>query len=268
LVEAAAVPEQKSMHMGNEPPIGISGKSPRLLVFDITEPTAPDAGDTVVLGPNGADFTGVAVAADGLVVVGNAVRKDDSNEKWLLSGESFQSLRVVAVEPAGSPLLRPVIDLPGELFAVTDLDRDGFLAWTRRSSADNAAMVQVSACDGFDAFAVTGLEVPARAVVTAGGRRLFVATKDGVERNRLTAAGGFSAESTLDSGWRPDALRWIDGTLTGSRWNALFVADDKDGVVTRWKFPTWNPGVEHIVLTDDGGVLAPFGEYGVQRLER
>jgi hypothetical protein len=268
LSAAAAPMKRKSILSDDGFPSGGTEKSPRLVVFDIMDAAAPVAGEAVALGPDGAAFSGLADAADGLVVVGNTVWKDGGKGSWFRNGESRPVVRVLAVDPIGTPVVRPAIDLPGELFAVTELDRDGFLAWTRSSGERNTVSLQVSACDGYDAFAITEMDVPARAAVTAGGRRLFVATRDGVECNRLSAGGELVAEATLDTGWRADSLRWVDGTLTGARWNAIFVADDKNGVVTRWKFPTWNPGVEHVVLTDDGNLLVPFGEYGVERLAR
>lgn len=237
-----------------------SKKAPQLVLFDIADPARPQVGDNVSLGADGTGFTGTAEAADGLIAIGTTVSGGGL--------ESTQSVRVLAVDAAGSPTVRPAIDLPGELFGVTALDRDGFLAWTRKSADNNANTLQASACDGFDAYAVAGMDAPANAAVTAGGRRLYLATKDGVERHRLTAAGAFTLEDTLDTGWRADSLRWIDGLVAGARWNALFVAADADGVVTRWKFPTWNPGVDRIVPASGGSVLVPFGEYGVERLEK
>ncbi|MES2474956.1 MAG: beta-propeller domain-containing protein [Verrucomicrobiota bacterium] len=266
--DAAAPLRKKSILIEDVPPFGVSEKAPRVVIFDITDAVAPVVGESVVLGPDDADFSGLADAADGLVVVGSNVWKDQEKGRWFQSGKSQPKVRVLEVDAAGSPLVRPAIDLPGELFAVTDLDRDGFLAWTRSAGEGNNVSLQVSACDGYDAFAITGMDVPANAAVAAGGRRLFVATQDGVERSRLSTGGELLAESTLDTGWRADSLRWENGKLTGARWNAIFVADDKDGVVTRWKFPTWNPGVEHLVHTKGGDVLVPLGEYGVERLER
>ncbi|MEO5915427.1 MAG: beta-propeller domain-containing protein [Luteolibacter sp.] len=266
---AAAAPlKTKASVLVDLRPYWVPEKAPRLIVFDTTDPQNPVAADPVVLGPDGTIFNRIGAAADGLIVLGNSQWKDIATDEWLGSTVALQTARVIEVESSGSPIVRPLVDLPGELFAVTELDHAGFLAFTRTSGDFESTTLQVSACDGYDAFSVASLEAPPYVAITAGGRRLFVATEDGVERHRLTEDGTFATESPLEVGWQPDSLRWIDGTLVGGKWNALFASDAADSDVTKWKFPTWNPGVERVILGDNGDVIVPFGDYGVERLER
>ncbi len=249
-------------------PYWIPQKGPRLVVFDTTDLQNPTAGEPLVLGPDGTTFNNTAEAADGLVVLGNSQWKNLKSDQWYAYGLALQTARVVAVEPSGTPIVRPLVDLPGALFAITELDRNGFLAFTRTPGDGDTSTVEVSACDGIDAFSITSIEVPAYGEITAGGRRLFVATDEGVERHRLTQDGIFADESPIDLGWTPYSLRWIDGTLIGGTWNALFAVDAAGNDVTKWKFPTWNPGIDHVVLGSGGDLLVPFGDYGVERLSR
>ncbi|MES2658647.1 MAG: beta-propeller domain-containing protein [Verrucomicrobiota bacterium] len=267
--EAAAPVKMASLPPADLRPYWVPEKSPRLIVLDTTDIQNPVAGDPVVLGPAGTTFNRTAAAADGLIVLGNSQWKDITSDKWLGSTVALQTARVIEVETLGTPIVRPLVDLPGELFAITELDREGFLAFTRTTSDDyKSSTLEVSACDGYDAFSIASLEAPPYGAVTAGGRRLFIATEEGVVRHRLTEAGNFAEESPLEIGWFPDSLRWIDGTLIGGKWNALFAADAAGDDATKWKFPTWNPGVDRVVLGSGGDLLVPSGDYGVERLER
>jgi len=128
--------------------------------------------------------------------------------------------------------------------------------------------LQVNACDGFDAFFIAGFDESTSVVATAGGRRVFAATADGVERHLLTEKGKFITEPALKIGWTPYSLRWIQNTLTGASWSSVFATDGDGKNLKTWDFPTWNPGLERVTLATDGDLLVPFGEYGVERLNR
>ena len=267
LVQAAA-PRKVALTSIAYRPYWAPQKAPRLIVFDTTDLQNPVAGDPVNLGPDGSSFNRTAEAADGLIVLGNTQWKNMKTDDWFESGISLQTARVIEVESSGTPIVRPLVDLPGELFAVSELDRGGFLAFTRTTSYGKPSTVEVSACDGYDAFSIASTEVPAYREITAGGRRIFVASENGVDRRLLSDDGVFVNESPLKIGWSPYTLRWIDGTLIGGNWRALFAADAAGTEVTKWKFPTWNPSVERIVIGSGGDLLVPLGDYGVERLER
>jgi hypothetical protein len=243
-------------------------KAPRVLAFDVTQPEAPSVGSAFKVGTVETIPNGVYAAADGLIVIGAGNWKNEVNGKLLEAGENIQSAHVVAVAVSADPIVRPGIDLPGELFAVSELDRNGFLAFTRNTQSGEGPGLKVSACDGFDAFEIAGLDANADAVATAGGRRLFVVKSGGVERHRLTDEGSFAAEPLLEIGWNPYQLRWTNGTLIGAKWNALFAAEGNAAAASKWKFETWSLMPEQVTVAGDGDLLVPFGEYGVERLSR
>lgn len=257
----------KSSMMMPYRPYWVAQKAPRLVVFDTAVPASPVAGEPMDLGPEGMTSTGVSEASDGLLVLGTSQWNKVSDNTWLESGLAFQSACVVEVETSGGPVLRPLIDLPGKLFAITELDANGFLAFTR-TYGDDATTLQASASDGRDAFLIASLDAAAHVVATAGGRRVFVANADGVERHRLNEQGDFVAEPALEIGWTPYSLRWMQGTLTGTRSFSLFAADGAGDTVSEWNFPTWYLNLERVAQAPDGDLLVPFGEYGTERLDR
>ena len=240
-------------------------RAPRLLAFDVTDASAPSVGEPVRIGNTRTIPNGFYQAAGGLVVAGAGDWKEESDGEWFPEGSAMQSLYVTEVPVSGEPVVRPVIDLPGDLFAASELDADGFLAFTRNNDGDG---IKVSACDGYDAFEIGGLDVDAGYSSTAGGRRLFLATKGGVERHRLNDSGVFVREAPLDLGWTPDSLRWENGLLLGSTWNKLFAAESKAEEASTWRFAGWGLGFDQVRVAADGDLLVPFGEFGAERLER
>jgi len=258
---------QPAVSMGARP-YWVPETAPCLVVFDVSQPATPVVADPVSLGPVGSMLNGISEAANGRIVLGSSYWKNPQNGRWLDSSHAVQSALVIKVDATGPPFVRPLVDLPGELFAVTELDANGFYAFTRTYTSDTTTNVQVSACDGFDAFLITSLDVPANAALAAGGKRLFVANADGVERHLLDDKGSLTTEPPLKIGWTPDALRWIQGTLTGALGNSLFAAPGDGLSATAWAFPAWNLGLDRLTIAADGDLLVPFGDYGVERLAR
>ena len=249
-------------------PYWVPETAPCLVWFDVSQPATPVAAEPVSLGPVGTMLNGISEAANGRIVLGTSYWKNPQNGRWLDSTHAVQSALVIRVDATGPPVVRPLVDLPGELFAVTELDANGFYAFTRTCTNDATTTLQVSACDGFDAFLVTSLNVPANAAVTAGGKRLFVANANGVDRRLLDDKGSLTTEPALNIGWTPDGLRWIQGVLTGSMGTSLFAATSDGTTAAIWTFPAWNLGLDHLTLAADGDLLVPFGDYGVERLAR
>lgn len=233
--------------------------APKLLVFDTTHASAPLAGRPVAIGTADTVTNGVYQAADGLIVVGTSDWKN----------VAAQSVHVVEIGMTGEPAVRPGIDLPGTLFAVSELDREGFLAFTRSTDAEGKSQLQVSACDGFDAFEVTGLEVAHSQVTsTVGGRRLFLAADAGVARFRLSDEGTFLSESALPLPSKPTALSWLDGLLIGRNSHSLFAADPQAAAADLWPIPAAGLRFDHVVRATDGDLLVPLGNYGAAHLHR
>ena len=243
-------------------------KGPRLVLFDTSDPKSPEVADPVLLGPAGTTLTGAKEASDGLIVLGTSQWKDKTSDTWVDYGKAYQFANVIEVLSSGTPIVRTPISLPGELFAVTELNADGFLAFTRTSNDDQSTTLQVSASDGVEAFLIDGITEPAYSVVAAGGRRLYVAKGNGVERHLLGDEGVFVSESTLEIGWTPYSLRWLDGTLIGSNWNSLFAVDANSDKVAQWNFQSWYLSTERVTLATNGDLLVPFADYGTERLPR
>jgi len=247
-----------------------SGSQPRLIVFDVTVPASPSAATPLDLGTNETTLPEGRAANDGLVVIG----ADSWTDKEItpLSPDSGSNsalrhtVRVVEVPAAGAPVLRPEIDLPGSLFEVTELDRNGFLAFSRTWNDKGASSLQASACDGRDAYLIDSLDGVDSHAAAAGGRRLFLAGGDEVKRHRLEDTGRFVSEPALPIGWEAWDLRWLDGVLLGTSGKLLFAADDAG--IADWEFPTWSAGFDSITKASDGDLLVPFKEYGAERLER
>lgn len=249
-------------------PYWLPREAPQLLVFDVSLPEAPVAQTPVNLGPSGSMLNNACDAADGSVVAGITRWRDGDSGPWLDSDQAYQSVSVIKVASSGTPIARPLIDLPGELFAISELDAKGFLAFTRTVDGQGAKTVQVSASDGIDAFLVASLAEPANAISAVGGRRVYIAAADGVEKHLLGNAGTWIREPALKIGWQPSDLRWTEGTLTGTKWDSIFAAGAEDEAAKVWDFPTWTFDLGRVSVAADGDLLVPFGDYGTERLDR
>ncbi len=268
LAKAATPSTSKMAKIAYPLPYETAEKSPQLILFDTSNSEAPEVSQPVPLGPPGTTLTVAKAAADGRIVLGVSEWKNRTSDTLLEYGQAFQFAKVIEVLSSGTPILRTPISLPGELFAIAELDAAGFLAFTRTFIEDQSTTLQVSASDGVDAFLLDSLNVPAYSVVAAGGRRLYIAKENGVERHVLSADGTFVTESKLELGWMPYSLRWLDGTLVGSNWRNLFAADAESNTAEQWNFQSWYLATDRITLAADGDLLVPFGDYGAERLQR
>ncbi len=249
-------------------PYWLPREAPQLLVFDVSLPEAPVAQTPVDLGPTGSMLNNACAAAGGSVVAGITRWRAGDSGPWLDSDQAYQSVSVIKVASSGLPVARPLIDLPGELFAVSELDAKGFLAFTRTVDSQGGKTIQVSASDGFDAFLIASLAEPADAISTVGERRVYTTFADGVERHLLGDAGTWTKEPDLKIGWQPGDLRWTQGTLVGTKWDSIFAAGAGDDAATVWDFPTWTFDFSKVSIAADGDLLVPFGDYGMERLDR
>lgn len=243
--------------------------APKLLLFDVSAPDAPTAASPLTVGDPGESLDGACSAADGLVVLGIsrkvAAKTPDSSEFV----DEFPSVRVIQIQADGTTTQRPIIDLPGTLFAIGELDAKGFLAYTKALGGDPATHVRhVSACDGFDAFLINQLEVPTGSPVYASGRRLFVATEQGLERHQLASDGEWIASPIQEIGWKPDRLHGVGGGIAGVAERAIFWSDAQGNTLESWKLPAGRPSVGRMLRLASGDILLPTGEYGVERLTR
>jgi hypothetical protein len=169
-------------------------------------------------------------------------------------------VQVIDVPASGSPGARKLIDLPGSLFAVTELSREGFLAYSRTSGK-----IQVSACDGWDAFGIAETSLAGDGVATAGGRTIFCVASEGIRRIRLTDAGNLQADGVIATKWTPDQLRVVGDRLLASSWRRLLDApvSSSAGAVSDWTFAV-GFSLENVTRSASGAWIVPMGDYGYE----
>jgi hypothetical protein len=255
---------------------------PHLLAFDVTNPAAPTVGDPMTFGVAGGTLTDVKVAASGLVVVGvdqwrdrvvkvvapvmsvRPVKLLPSFDMSVTKSELVHSVQVIDVPANGIPGARSLIDLPGSLFAVSQLGRDGFLAYTRTLDDKGGGAFQVSACDGRDAFQVAQMTVPTMGSATADDRILFYGTQKGIARCKLADSGKFISDGLIASKWVPAQIRIVDGQLLATDWRRLLAAPvDGKSASESWTF-TLGFTLGNVQRSGDGAWIVPMGDYGFE----
>ncbi len=243
-------------------------KAPSLITFDTSVATAPVAHVAVSLGADGLSTSGVIRAADGLMVIGISQNAALPTQGYLSYFETRPMVCVIDVGSNRSPNIRPLIDLPGELFAITELDARGFLAMTRRAGLQNSTRLEVSACNGFNAFLIAGFTENGYPIAAAAGRRLFVARPTGLQIFRLSNKGKWLTHSLIDVGWQPSALHWAENVLIAANADSICATDANGNSLQKWQLPTASAALDRSTLDAAGALLIPFGPYGVERLER
>ena len=254
-----------SPKMASVKPYWISDTKPQLIVFDVSDPSAPSAGKAVDFASEGSRLNGASEAANGLVVTGVSHSYNPVSKIWLQNSGAYQSVQVIDVPVSGDPAMRSLIDLPGELLAVSELDKNGFLAFSVRKDIGE---LQVSASDGYDAFLVSTLSTPQYAPCAVDGRRVYVSSGNSLLRSSLGNGGSFVAEESLDVGWNPYSLKVVNGIIVGSGGTSILAIKSGSNEIQTWQFPTWNVYADRAELAADGDLLVPLGQYGMERLER
>jgi hypothetical protein len=264
VVDRDVVPASASLPKLSINPYWISNARPQLLVLDVTDPTAPSAGTFMDFGPEGSRINGASAAANGKLVAGVSHAYNPGTKQWHQNSRAYQSAQVIDVPVSGDPVIRSLMDLPGELIAVSELDTNGFLAFSVRQDRGE---LQVSASDGYDAFLVSTLTVPAYAPCVVDGRRVYVVSGNTLQRSSLSDEGSFLSDENLDIGWTPYSLRAIQGTVVGSGSHSIFAIKSGSNHIRSWQFPTWNVGADGVETAVGGDLLLPLGQYGVERLD-
>lgn len=239
-------------------------------IFPLAEDGVPSA---VAITPEQASPVTGAAAGDGLLVFGYGVSRSSERVAGYWTETSRQHfVRILDLRNPASPVLRGPIDLPGSLFEVTDLTREGFLAWSEALAdgirGDGSGRITVSACDGVDAYQIASVEVGSGAAVAASGFNLFAADAGKLRRYALRSTGNIGLEQTLDLGWTPYSLRAVSTGVLGSDWGRLFfaqMAGNELGVVSEWETGLYLD-LSNVLLRDGGGLVTPVGEYGVEVL--
>ncbi|MEI8078499.1 MAG: hypothetical protein WCH61_02575, partial [bacterium] len=239
------------------------------IVFQVADASAPTVQNSVTLTAVGDTAINAATAGGGLLVFGYG------NQAAVLADGTYSRcrhfLRILDLQNSSNPALRSPLDLPGRLVAATDVTHDGFLAWTESFGAKKTQpvgdrQVQVSTCDGTQVFQIASLSLSGFTAITADGRGLFLAQDKVVNRYGLNDAGTLAASGSITLDWTPNALRAIPGGLLGSDWNHLFRSASITGAVSAWQSTDWAE-VQKVMPLENGSVLVPTGEYGVNRLD-
>lgn len=242
----------------------------QVLAFDVSDPAAITAAAPVPIGTSETILNGVASAADGLIVVGAS----DNGAYWFRGNtamkENIQSMHVIQVASSGLPVVRPAIDLPSDLVAVTELDQAGFLAWTRTSrwSGASESQITVSASDGFDAYEITSQTFKALGQISAWGRNFVASQGSEVKQFSLDQNGKFNAGNSVTFPYHVSHLRVERNVLVAATWNSVSVVTLGETTPTTWNFQAWGLNAEMIRVAQDGDLLVPFGRYGAERIDR
>jgi hypothetical protein len=264
-VNIDGTPATTSIDAASVKPYWISNTKPQLLLFDVSNPASPSAGKAIDFASEGSRLNGAPAAANGLLVTGVSHAYNPVTKRWLQNSGAYQSAQVVDVPVSGDPVMRSLIDLPGESLAVTELDSNGFLAFSVRKDIGE---LQVSASDGYDAFLVSTLKIPAYAPCAVDGRRVYVASGNSLLRNSLSDDGSFVSEANLDVGWNLYSLKAVNGTIVGSGGTSIVATKSGSSDIKTWQFPTWNVYADRVEIAADGDLLVPLGAYGMERLDR
>ena len=236
----------------------------RALVFDFKNPVAPTVGAPMAITEKEAVDSINATAASGLVVFGFG-RESGKDFSADLQSHAHR-LGILDVQNPAAPLLRPSIDLPGRFAAVSDISRDGFLVWTDAWNETAGAMeLQVSACDLADVYKVTALALPGTFAVW--NRDILFADISGIKRHRLNDVGLLEKIAELPLDWTPSQLALTNESLLGGNETHVLA-------IPLVAFPSspieWETDqaldLQSVVTTPNGDLLAPAGEYGVDRL--
>ncbi len=271
------------------------------VIFSLRSPGSPLALPSVSLTDTNAGAVNVSEAAGGLLVVGYA--NDETPSKWMrfrycplvavddgtgsavvstasqgseygLLSSAKHKMRILDLQDPSAPVLGPVQDLPGKLLAVSDLSRDGFLAWTE--TCDTTRKVQVSACNGTLLSQVTSLNVDFGAPIAVANRHLFAAyaKENGsiISRWTLTETATLQASGSISLPWMPSSIRTSVATsaftLYGTDGVNIFSSlwspgGPQDSAILSWEALLWfDPSL--ISLISGGGIAVPEGDYGAE----
>lgn len=270
------------------------------VIFGVQDPVSPTALPSVTLTETNAGAVNVSQAGGGFLVVGFAsdeapsqwkrfrycplVFADDGTGSAVLSStqgsdygllsKAKHRLRVLDLQDPTAPVLGPVQDLPGKLLAVSDLNRDGFLAWTE--VCDTTRKVQVSAWNGPLLSQVSSVDVDFGAPVAVANRDIFAATaKDNgsvISRWSLSDAGALQSSGSISLSWMPSSIRTSvtpsSLALLGSDGVNLFSSlwkptGPQESGTTSWKASLWFDS-SRINPLSGGGIAVPEGDYGVE----
>lgn len=246
--------------------------------FDVRDPSVPSAYDPVVLNAVTETMVSVSAAGDGLFVYAYGEGASPVSISGLIKeGEEPLSathrLGVVDFAAPSNPVVRSPLQMPGRVFAITDLSRSGFLAYTETMLpatrlSKPVRQVQVSVVDEQQAFLVASMAIGWNAVLAAEGRSLYVADGGAASRFTLSDAGVFTSVASVSIGWTPTELQTRGLTVLGISGNNLLRIgwNGLNPALETWKMRQ-GFGLSKMTVGVDGSLYAPMGDFGVERYQ-
>ena len=262
------------------------------VIFGISNPAVPVVLPQVTLTGKNDGSIHLSEAGGGLLVVGygegetpscwkrlkyspvtllpdGSISVNSTNSDYGLLSSAKHHIRILDLRDPSAPLLGPVQDLPGKLLAVSDLTRDGFLAWSEM--IDSSRQIQVSACNGSTLSLIASAPVDFGAPMVASGRSFFTASASdsgsSVTRMTLTDAGSLQGAGSITLTWTPSLLRVAGSNLFGSDggnlFNSSWNASGPLAPVNTWR-ATLGFEPSAILPLQDGSIAVPEGDYGVE----
>jgi hypothetical protein len=267
-------------------------RSAVLRAFDVTNPRAPIAIPGVQLPATSSTAITAAGAGDGLVVFGYG----ESPSPWRPRGwpsEMDQPLAclnrvgMVNLSTPRRPMIGAPVLLPGKLFAVTDVSRSGFLAFTESVSTESTLaekdpktgtaiystsatpirQVQASLVADSQASVISSIPVGLDAKLTAQGRNVYSSAANKIDRYTLSDAASFTNTGSATTDWTPSEIQMRGTSLVGAYGKQLMRVSwpGLDGVVENFVSSQWFE-LTRLTLCPDGSLIVPMGDYGVEKL--
>lgn len=241
---------------------------------DVTKPTSPVALPAYTLAGTTDTLLSAVGAGDGLLVVGFGENPSPwSSAKWKGTAPQSCSHRLSVIDFANprTPFQKSSVVLPGRLFALGEISRAGFLAFSESLSEESGAPVreaQVSLVDGSQASLFATRAVASNALFAAEGRTLFVAEDNKLRRFNVDDSGSLvQVGGTAITAWAPSELQVRGLSVFGSSGQNLLRVTwpGLDPVQQGWTLRQWVP-LSKVVLGLDRNVYVPEGDYGVDVL--
>ena len=274
--KAAALPTA-SLAMPFMPAYNIKPAPAMVRPIDVSNPSAPVALRPYPLATTLNTLVTTCAAGDGLLVFGYGQSPAPwRNAKWPAGTETPQvyshRLGVLDFATPQRPIQRIPVVLPGRLFALGEVSRSGFLAFTENvvdRTDGPVRQLQVSLVDETQASLCATTEVGVSAILAAEGRTVMVADGQSVQRlmlddtAQLVQTGGIAKLN-----WVPYELKIQGLTLLTSNGNEVLRVSwpGLDAVVESWKVQQWFP-VSRLMIGSNRALYAPVGDYGVNVLQ-
>ncbi|MEI6712747.1 MAG: beta-propeller domain-containing protein [Verrucomicrobiota bacterium] len=241
--------------------------------FDIGTPTAPVALASKKLENTTETMVSTVGAGEGLLIFGYGEKLTPYQQR--LSNDyndalsCIHRLGVLDFSNPAAPIQRTPVTIPGRLFAVGEVSRSGFLAYTESltdAAGTDGRQVQVSLIDELAASLVVSTPVGNDARLAAEGRNLYVAEESGISRLTLTDSATLTKSATAKTEWNPNELMVRGSSLLGTNGDRLMRVSwpGIEGVVETWQIRQWFQ-LSKLATGLDQTIYAPVGDYGMER---